>query len=63
MDLQVVTRETVARTVAKILAELGIDYNYDEELGKVDAVGDIVNEAQTVATNQWLISRMENNGR
>ncbi len=63
LDLQVITKETAGRTVAKILGELGIDYNSDEELEKVDAVGDIVNEAQTVATNQWLGDRMENNGR
>lgn len=63
LDLQVITKETVGRTVAKILGELGIDYNSDEELEKAGAVGDIVKEAQEVATNQWLSDRMENNGR
>lgn len=41
LDLKVITRQTVAVTVSKILAEMGIDYDPAEELAAVDDSPDV----------------------
>lgn len=62
LDLKVITRETVARVVSKIIAELGVEYDPIAELEQVDtAAGD--DEMDTAdAANQFLSNLMGDNG-
>lgn len=58
MDLKVLTRQTAAKVVAKIIAEYGIDYNPDEELRTIDE-GEAQEENETANTaNQFLANMM-----
>ena len=61
-DLRVITRETSAKVVSKIIAEYGVQYNPDEELEEIDR------QAQEIATqtqtniDQFLTNAIERNG-
>jgi hypothetical protein len=62
MDLKVITRETAARVVARIIAEFGVDYNPADELEKVDeAIEQAAMETQA-DVNSFLASTIERNG-
>jgi hypothetical protein len=50
-DLQVITRETAAQVVAKAIAELGVEYDPDEELATLDSEQP---QETAEAINLWL---------
>jgi len=58
IDLKVVSLETVAMAIAKILAELGIEYDPIAELQKVAGQGGEVDMATANAANQFLSGLM-----
>lgn len=53
-DLEVITQETAGRAVAKVFAELGIEYNPDDELEAIGSQAtDPVDQAEDVAITEF----------
>lgn len=62
MDLKVITRDTVAQVVSKIVAEYGVQYNPAEELLEIDnQVEEIAVKSQS-DIDQFLVDTIERNG-
>ena len=66
-DLKVITRETAAEAIAKVLAEIGIEYDVTEELEAVDQAAedeemDTADAANAFLANQLAMQGMNGNG-
>jgi len=62
-DLQVVSRETAARAIASVMAELGVDYNADDELKAIDAQSDALLLQGAADTNGKLQGLLDGAGQ
>jgi hypothetical protein len=62
LDLKILTRETVAAVIAKIISEFGVDYDHIAELEAMDdqAANDEMTTAN--AANQFLAQLIDSNG-
>jgi hypothetical protein len=61
-DLKVITRNTAAQVVSKIIAEYGIQYNPTEEIEKIDEQIKNITMATQADVNQFLADTIERNG-
>jgi len=61
-DLKVITRETAATVYAKVIGELGISYNPDKELAKLDELEADETLATGASNGQLLNSILKQNG-
>lgn len=61
-DLKVITRETSAKVVSKIIAEFGVQYNPDEELEEIDKQAKEIAMQTQDGINQFLVDTIERNG-
>lgn len=61
-DLKVLSRDTAAQVVSKIIAEYGIQYNPDEELAKIDEEMEKATMETQSNVNQFLTDTIERNG-
>lgn len=61
-DLRVITRDTSAKVIAKIIAEYGVSYNPDKELEEVDKQEQEAEIETATGINQFLTDTIERNG-
>jgi hypothetical protein len=61
-DLKVVSRDTAAQVVSKIIAEYGVQYNPAEEIEKIDEQVKEMAMATQADVNQFLADTIERNG-
>jgi len=62
MDLKVITRDTAAAVVSKIIAEYGVQYNPAEELDKINEELERMAIETQVGVDKFLANTIERNG-